>query len=106
VAEAEALDERLVGFIVHLRQELQAGRFVTGAKAFLVAQGSTGSHCHRPEPTGEAQPASRRRQNEACLAPLAGVLDERRGSMEGRHRLARLTANVPELAGTHGRFIT
>jgi hypothetical protein len=85
MAEAEALDERLVGLVVHLGQELPAGRVVARAKALVVLKGSPEAHREGPDLAGEIQPPARGGQHEPRLAAFARVLDERRGFLGCAH---------------------
>jgi hypothetical protein len=73
----EALDERLVRFVVHLAKKLPSGGVVAGAKALVEADGAPSSHRESSELSPEAELPARRPQHEACLAPLAAELDQR-----------------------------
>ena len=85
MAEAEALHERLVGFVVHLGEQLPAGRVVTGTQAFVVPEGAPDADRECPELPGKAQLPARRRQHEARLATFTRVLDERGGFLGAAH---------------------
>jgi hypothetical protein len=88
MAETKALDERLIGLVVHLGQKLATGCVATGAQAFVELEGATDSHGEGAELARDAQLASGRRQDEPCLAALARVLNKRGGFLETAHREA------------------
>ncbi len=75
VAELEALDERLVGVVVHLGQQLPASAVVAGAQTLVVAKSPAQRHPRGAEAAAEPQSTPRRWQDEPRLAALAGVLD-------------------------------
>ena len=50
----EALDERLVGFVVHLAKKLASGGVVAGAEALVEADDPPGSHRESSELSPEA----------------------------------------------------
>jgi hypothetical protein len=85
VAETEALDERLVGLVVHRREQTSLGGFVARAESLAVAEGSAEPDRKGPDIPTNAQPPAGRRQHEARLAALAGVLDEIGRFLRGTH---------------------
>jgi hypothetical protein len=58
MAEAEALDEGLVGLVVHLGEELPSGRVVARAQTLVEFDRSSDAHRERAKLAGDAQAAA------------------------------------------------
>ena len=85
MAETEALDERLVGLVVYLRELVSLGGADARAETLPVAEGSAEPDPKGPDAPTNTQPPAGRRQHEARLAALAGVLDEIGRVLGGAH---------------------
>jgi hypothetical protein len=78
-AEADALDEGLVGLVIRLGQELLAGLAARGPETFTASDGHPKPHAERVEFAREAQVLARPRAHEPALAALACVINEYTG---------------------------